>query len=104
MKLAIASLSAIVLAASVSGQAYAASNDDACGAALCLFGEATGHSGGSACHPYLEKYFSIIVFHHGFSGSRTADARRDFLNQCPSVDPAQKKLIGDRFGSKRTGP
>ncbi|KND60589.1 hypothetical protein BVER_05674c [Candidatus Burkholderia verschuerenii] len=104
MKIRMLSLAAIVLAAAVSGQAEAKDNNDACGAILCLVGEAMGQGGGRACTPYLAKYFAIQVFHHGFSASRTASARRDFLNQCSSGDPAQKSLIDSRYGSKRDGP
>lgn len=82
--------------------AMASSSDDACGAILCLAGEMTGASGGSACSGYIKRYFSIIEKHHGdFSPSRTARKRLEFLDQCQSGESDTKEQVNDRYGMQR---
>lgn len=66
----------------------------ACGATICLTDE---DAGGSACNPYLDKYYSIKVKKGGkFSSSLTKKARKKFLKLCkkksspPPVDLRKK--------------
>ncbi len=55
----------------------------ACGATICLTDEAAG---GSACNPYLDKYYSIKVTKHGkLLKSATERARKQFLKKCKKV-------------------
>ncbi|MDD2859585.1 MAG: TrbM/KikA/MpfK family conjugal transfer protein [Acidiphilium sp.] len=100
---------AILSMVPLAGQAVAATqandNDTACGAVLCLAGQAMGQGGGSACTSYMASYFSIVRFHHGdFSPSRTASARMDFLNQCKSADSQTKNSDNSRYGRQWFGP
>lgn len=75
------------------------SNDDACGAALCLAGEMIGHGGGGKCQVYIHKYFVITVTSNGtFNPTKTAKKRMDFLKQCPSGDDSTQKRVNDRYG------
>lgn len=64
-----------------------ADNQSACGAVMCLYGDATGSSGGSACNKYENPYYQIQIFNHGiFDPPKTLDARKAFLDQCTSVN------------------
>jgi hypothetical protein len=75
------------------------SDEDACGATLCLL----GMSRDGDCDKYLKRYFSIVKFKHGnFSPSRTAAARGDFVAQCVD-DQAGAKQANDKWGGSRYG-
>jgi hypothetical protein len=64
-----------------------------------MFGEVTGNSGGSKCRSAIRDYFDIRKYDwKGFSPSRTASARGDFLDQCGSADSSSKKRINNKFG------
>lgn len=80
----------------VSLNTYAA---DACESVLCLYGKATGNSGGSECRSAEKDFFNIIKKKKGsIRWSKTFDARKDFLNQCSSADPAAISKIMSKFG------
>lgn len=105
MRFRIAAMVGILSMASLSGQAVAAQNDNACGAVLCLAGQAMGKGGGSSCSGYLAQYFSIVRFHHGhFDASGTSSARMSFLNECSTADDQSKKSANDRYGAQQFGP
>nr|QOQ33320.1 hypothetical protein [Pseudomonas syringae pv. actinidiae] len=75
------------------------SDEDACGATLCLL----GMSRDGDCEKYLKRYFSIVKFKNGnFSPSRTAEARGDFVAQCVS-DQDSAKDANDKWGRSRYG-
>ncbi len=79
-----------------SGSAYAG---DSCKSVLCMFGKLTGNSGGSACSSAERDYFSILVKKHGnIKWGKTATARQNYLNSCPSADRGYTKKINDKFG------
>lgn len=80
--LSMVAASAIALSAPV----YAS---DPCASVLCLYGKAIGSGGGSECKS-AEKDF--------FSWSKTFDARKAFLNQCTTADPAAISKIMSKFG------
>ncbi|WP_238558651.1 hypothetical protein [Paraburkholderia phenoliruptrix] len=51
-------------------------------------------TGARECSQYEAKYFSSVRYHHGhFDLSGTSSARRDFLNDCRSVDSDQKCAV-----------
>lgn len=78
---------------------YAADNENACGAVLCLAGEMTGHSGGSACDSYITKYFSIIDYHNGHIDlTATPRDRLNFLNQCDTQGDNTKQSVNNKYG------
>ena len=76
---------------------FATSTKDlACGAIMCLSGD-----GGSACSPYLDKYFSIKKKKHGsFCSPCTKIARKAFLQQCDYVDAPTIEQVNNQYGSQ----
>lgn len=98
-------LVALILAASPIRQATAASDTASCGAVLCLAGDMVGQGGGTNCAGYIAQYFSIIDWHHGhLDAGPTSRDRMNFLNQCPSQDPATKQAVNDRYGTQQDAP
>jgi TrbM len=92
-----------VLIAAFAGAGATASADEntACGAVVCLFGQATGHGGGSACNKYLNPYYSIKVFDwSAFNPSKTADKRQQFLKQCRSTDTTTIAVANSNGGAE----
>ena len=87
--------SAIALSAPV----YAS---DPCASVLCLYGKAIGSGGGSECKSAEKDFFNIIKKNkHGFLPDHTADARKSFLLECDSADPAIISQIISKFGRMR---
>lgn len=95
-KIAIAA-ALLCLAAGFSASSFAA---DPCESVLCLYGKATGNSGGSDCNGPENAFFSINSFkkHHRFNPSKTADMRKAFLLQCKAADPDAISKIISKFG------
>ncbi|EGH9360831.1 KikA protein [Salmonella enterica] len=80
------------------------SNDsnDPCVVVLCMFGKATGNSGGDGCKSPEKKFFNIIKKKKGsFLSGKTADARKAFLNQCTSASADTITTIIKKFGKVR---
>ncbi|EFH4146395.1 TPA: TrbM/KikA/MpfK family conjugal transfer protein [Escherichia coli] len=76
-----------------------ASASDACESVLCLYGKATGNSGGGECSGAEKDFFKILKFKKGsIKWNKTFDARKSFLNQCSSADPAAISKIMSKFG------
>lgn len=89
----------LCLAAGYSAPSSAA---DACEVVLCMYGKATGNSGGSECSSAERAFFDIVKKNkHGFLPDHTADARKDFLLQCKAADPAAVSKIISKFGRIR---
>ena len=81
-----------------------ADNLTACGAVMCLYGDATGHGGGSQCNKYENPYYQIQVFTWGvFDPQKTLDARGNFLKQCTSAD-TQTIHVANSNGTSEWGP
>ena len=61
-------------------------NANPCESLLCMAGKLQGQSGGAACSKPISDYFSIIQYgkHWRFNPGRTAAARFNYLNSCPS--------------------
>lgn len=58
--------------------------EDPCKVIMCMSGKLTGDSGGSECNSAESAFFNIVQKKkHSFSSSRTKDARKAFLNECP---------------------
>ncbi|MFJ5481746.1 TrbM/KikA/MpfK family conjugal transfer protein [Pectobacterium actinidiae] len=72
---------------------------DACEMVLCMYGKATGNSGGNECHSAERTFFNIVKKNkHGFLPDHTADARKSFLLECNSAAPAIISQIINKFG------
>jgi hypothetical protein len=72
---------------------------DACEVVLCMYGKATGNGGGNECHSAERAFFNIVKKNkHGFLPDHTADARKSFLLECDSADPAIINHIISKFG------
>ncbi len=77
----------------------AASAADACKTVLCLYGKAVGSGGGSECRSAEKDFFNILKKKKGsIRWSKTFDARKAFLNQCSTADPAAISKIMSKFG------
>ena len=99
MKKVILSVLFLGVMASCSTSAMAA---NACEVVLCMYGKATGSSGGSECHSAERAFFNIVKKNkHGFLPDHTADARKLFLLECDSADPAAIGQIISKYGSGR---
>ncbi|HDX8863297.1 TPA: conjugal transfer protein [Klebsiella michiganensis] len=99
MKKAISSVLLLYVIASYSTSAIAA---DACEVVLCMYGKATGNGGGSECHSAERAFFNIVKKNrHGFLPDHTADARKSFLRECDSADPAAISQIISKYGRVR---
>ncbi|EMK7763793.1 TPA: TrbM/KikA/MpfK family conjugal transfer protein [Yersinia enterocolitica] len=95
MKKAISSALLLCIMASYSTSGMAA---DACEVVLCMYGKATGN-GGNECHSAERAFFNIVEKNkHGFLPDHTADARKSFLLECDSADPAIISQIINKFG------
>lgn len=97
MKNTVIAATLLCLAASLSAPSFAA---DPCEVVLCLYGKATGNSGGNECSQAERAFFSINAFkkHHRFNPGKTFEMRRDFLAQCAGADPTAVSQILSRFG------
>ncbi|HAH1277155.1 TPA: conjugal transfer protein [Escherichia coli] len=71
-----------------------ANASDPCASVLCLYGKAVGHA--------EKDFFNILKKKKGsIRWSKTFDARKDFLNQCSTADPAAISKIMSKFGRVR---
>jgi hypothetical protein len=76
-----------------------ADNDTACGAVLCLSGEARGQGGGASCANYLNPYFSISVFKgDAFKATDTIPEGGNFLDDCSSSCCSKRSYVNNEFG------
>lgn len=75
---------------------------DPCEVVLCMYGKATGNSGGSECRSAERAFFTIVKKNkHGFLPNHTLNARKAFLGECASADPEAVNKILSRFGRFR---
>ena len=75
---------------------------DPCEVVLCMYGKATGNSGGSECLSAERAFFNIVKKNkHGFLPNHTLNARKIFLGECASADPDAVNKILSRFGRFR---
>ncbi|MDR2925506.1 MAG: hypothetical protein LBU76_06110 [Azoarcus sp.] len=77
--------------------------DSPCGMVLCM--ASGGLSSPSGCRKSINAFFKIRRERHGhFSPSRTANARRDRLNQCGGAEKSQKDFIVSQWGHLYSSP
>ncbi|ECJ8168009.1 conjugal transfer protein [Salmonella enterica] len=75
---------------------------DPCKSVLCLYGKAVGQGGGGECRGAEKDFFNILKKKKGsIRWGKTFDARKAFLNQCSSADPAAVSKIMSKFGRVR---
>ncbi|EOA2699000.1 TrbM/KikA/MpfK family conjugal transfer protein [Citrobacter freundii] len=99
MKYSAIAVAVLSLAAGTPVYSFAA---DPCEVVLCLYGKATGNSGGSECHSAERAFFNIVKKNkHVFLPNHTLNARKAFLGECASADPAVMNQILSRFGRVR---
>lgn len=80
----------------VTGNAHAA---DPCEVVLCMYGKAVGSGGGSECKGPEKAFFDIVKKKKSsIRWGKTFNARKSFLNQCSSADPATISTIMSKFG------
>ena len=104
MRLAVLSFIAVSAAVALS-QPVHADRHTACGAVLCLAGEAAGQGGGGRCAGYLASYFSIRVFKGGaFKPGETMSERGNFLNENSSSDSSMRSTLNSQYGHQEFGP
>ena len=78
---------------------YCVLADSPCASVLCLYGKAVGQGGGSECRSAEKDFFNILKKKKGnIRWSKTFDARKAFLNQCSTADPAAISKIMSKFG------
>ena len=104
MRLAVLSCITVGAAVALSQPAHADSNT-ACGALLCLAGEAAGHDGSSGCAGYLASYFSVHVFKGGaFKPGDTTSERCNFLNGCSSSGSSTRSSVNSQYARQEFRP
>ncbi|MCS3745059.1 hypothetical protein FHY18_000589 [Xanthomonas arboricola] len=83
------------------GPAYAG---DSCSTLMCMSGKLVGASIGKSCAGPMADYFKIVRFdRHGYSESKTKNARQAYLDSCSSETTGEGKRINDKFGTMRVG-
>nr|EEJ7372839.1 conjugal transfer protein [Salmonella enterica subsp. enterica] len=96
MKKAVIAAAVLCLTAGTPIYSFAA---DPCEVVLCMYGKATGNSGGGECKSAEKAFFNIVKKKKGsIRWGKTFDARKSFLNQCSSADPAAISKIMSKFG------
>ncbi|MHA3607061.1 TrbM/KikA/MpfK family conjugal transfer protein [Yersinia enterocolitica] len=72
---------------------------DPCKSVMCLYGKAVGSGGGSKCKSAEKDFFNILKKKKGsILWNKTVDARKAFLNQCSTAEPADISKIMNKFG------
>ncbi|EAA9297323.1 conjugal transfer protein [Salmonella enterica subsp. enterica] len=71
-----------------------------CEVVLCMYGKATGNSGGNECRSAERAFFKINAFkkHHRFNPGKTFNMRKEFLGECKVADPESISKILSKFG------
>ncbi|TNV16129.1 KikA protein [Buttiauxella sp. B2] len=69
---------------------------DPCVVVMCMFGKATGNSGGEQCSSPEKTFFNIIKKKKGsFLPNHTSDARKAFISKCDTATPdVLNKIVG----------
>ncbi|EEA0769227.1 TPA: TrbM/KikA/MpfK family conjugal transfer protein [Escherichia coli] len=99
MKKTVLTAGLLCLAAGFSAPSFAT---DPCEVVLCMYGKATGNSGGNECKGPEKAFFNIVKKKKGsIRWNKTFDARESFLNQCSAADPAAISKIMSKFGKVR---
>ncbi|MBP2845823.1 kikA from plasmid origin [Dickeya oryzae] len=85
------------------GYSVPSSAADPCEVVLCMYGKATGNSGGSECSSAEKDFFDIVKTGKkgSFRADATADARKEFLGECPDAAQESINMIINKFGRIR---
>lgn len=74
----------------------------ACEAEACLYSQMKGQPDIKECKNALKSFFKIEVKKKGkFNPAKTEEARKEFLDNCPSGNIAEKDPIIKKFGRKK---
>lgn len=77
---------------------------DSCTTLMCMSGKLAGANTGESCAGPMVDYFKIVRFdRHGYSESKTRNARQAYLDSCSSERTGEGKRINDKFGTMRLG-
>lgn len=99
MKYSVITVAVLCIAAETLVYSFAAAP---CEVVLCMYGKATGNSGGSECRSAERAFFNIVKKNkHSFLPNHTLNARKAFLGECASADPEAVNKILSRFGRIR---
>lgn len=72
---------------------------DPCVVVLCMYGKATGNSGGGECSSPEKTFFNIIKKKKGsFLPNHTSDARKAFISKCDTAGKDAIDKIVSKFG------
>ncbi|HEI8720221.1 TrbM/KikA/MpfK family conjugal transfer protein [Serratia sp. CY56907] len=75
---------------------------DPCEVVLCMYGKATGNSGGNECHSAERAFFNIVKKNkHGLLPNHTLNARKSLLGVCTNAAPEAVDKIPSRFDRVR---
>lgn len=67
---------------------------DPCSVYTCMAGiSGSGATGGPACGPAIDMFFSIVIFDPWYDAQATAMARRQFMMTCAGADIATNAAI-----------
>nr|BCU00372.1 hypothetical protein [uncultured bacterium] len=91
-------ISASLIAFSLATLAPSAFAKDPCETVLCMAGMLQGKGVVTGCDGPVSDFFDIVKKKHGsFKPDATQDARREFVNQCPTPGGWGDK-IADKYG------
>ncbi|EFH6809927.1 hypothetical protein KQL69_004362 [Escherichia coli] len=98
------SVIAVIILFLLSSKSYAEEvsidSGDPCTVFMCMAGKVYGENS-SECKGPTKKFFNIIKKKKGrIRWSKTFDARKAFLMNCPRADPAHVSKIMSKFGRK----
>lgn len=94
-------ISASLVAMALATQATTAFAKDPCETVLCMAGMLQGKGIVTGCSGPVSDFFDIVKKKKGkFKPSATQDARRQFVNQCPTPGGWGDK-IADKYGQLR---
>ncbi|MEX5684829.1 TrbM/KikA/MpfK family conjugal transfer protein [Pseudomonas silesiensis] len=94
-------ISASLIAIALAAQAAPAFAKDPCETVLCMAGMLQGKGTVDGCAGPVADFFDIVKKKHGkFKPDATEDARREFVNQCPTPGGWGDK-IADKYGQVR---
>ncbi|EAN8472206.1 hypothetical protein D7J10_22795 [Salmonella enterica] len=97
-KTAIAAALLCLFASNIASAGEKVDANDPCTVFLCMAGKVRGETP-SECSGPNKTFFKIVKKKKGsIKWSKTFDARKDFLNQCSSADPAAISKIMSKFG------
>lgn len=93
---------AVVLLCATAGIATPVYAADPCATVTCMYGKVTGGDGGDDCKSPEKAFFDILKWKKGsIRWSKTADARKAFLDECTTAAADTISMIISKFGRVR---